>query len=160
MRRLSPLSGAPAAPQDAHSAPGHAHSAPRRARSAPRMLEVLECRRFLATHIINGTAADDTWQISAAAGQVTLNGITTNNPSITDVQVNGLGGFDTLIINSGSIPILFNGGEDGDLLNVPSGQLASVTGAVTFNGNAGGDTLRIDALPGVGINGSGSFTFN
>ncbi len=142
-----------------------AQSAPRRttrdsAQILRAALEPLEQRYLLATHVINGTPADDTWVINAAPGQVVNNGVTTNDASITDVQVNAFGGSDTLILNSASIPVVFNGGDDGDLLNISGGQLASLTAAVTFNGNAGGDTLRIDALPSVGISGSANLTFH
>ena len=67
--------------------------------------ESLETRRLLSTYVINGTAAADSWTISADAGQITVNGATSSVPSLTDVQVNGLDGDDTLFVTHTSVPV-------------------------------------------------------
>src|SRR5207237_2390072 len=71
---------------------------------------------------------------------VSVNGQTTNNPSITDVQVNGFDGSDTITVSVATIPVVFNGGNGDDWLIVSDGNLGGVTAQVTYNGGAGYDT--------------------
>src|SRR5687768_9846789 len=88
-------------------------------------VEPLESRTLLSTYVINGGAGTDIWHIEVRPGQVFVAGQTINNPAITDVQVNGFGGDDVLVINHASIPVAFNGGAESDLLSLTSGFLTA-----------------------------------
>jgi hypothetical protein len=104
--------------------------------------EACERRILLSTFTINGTNAADTWQLSADAGVVTVDGVTTTNASITDVQVNGLDGNDTLFVIHANIPVVFNGGNhDDQLFASPAVGLMTqeVHTTLTFNGGPGND---------------------
>jgi hypothetical protein len=74
------------------------------------MIDSLEARTMLSTYVITGTEGPDNWTVAVAPGAVLVNSLQFNNPNITDVQFNGLGGNDTLTLTHASIPVAFNSG--------------------------------------------------
>jgi hypothetical protein len=95
--------------------------------------------------VLNGTAGPDTWTVTADAGNnsVIVNGTPVVQSNITDVQVNGSDGDDTLTVAHSTIPITFNGGNNNDKLKVGAGLMTQeVTANITFTGGAGTDTIE------------------
>jgi hypothetical protein len=107
------------------------------------MFETLESRTLLSTYLINGTSGNDHWFIDCSPGVVRFNGTQINNPSITDVQINGFDGQDSVVIQSAGIPVVFNGGNQDDWISLTSGNLTQITSTLTFNGAAGFDYVEV-----------------
>jgi len=63
---------------------------------------------------------------------------------VTDIQVNGLDGADSLVIYNSWRPIVFNGGNGNDTLTLTGGDLGHITAQVTFNGGAGTDAASLN----------------
>ncbi|HEY7087589.1 MAG TPA: hypothetical protein VH518_05830 [Tepidisphaeraceae bacterium] len=107
-------------------------------------LEFLETRTLLSTYVINGTSGPDTWHIEADAGSIFIAGQgTISVPGLTDVQVNGFDGSDELTIGHSTVPVVFNGGNQDDDLELTSGLLSSqVLSTITFNGQGSDNTVH------------------
>src|SRR5436190_12826019 len=97
--------------------------------------ELLESRRLLSTYFINGSAGNDSVSIEddSSAG-LYVNGSFVPSSGVTDIQVNGLDGADSLVIYNAWRPIIFNGGNNNDTLTLTGGDLGHITAQVTFNG--------------------------
>src|SRR2546421_10038390 len=119
---------------------------PSRARA---FCEALEFRRMLSkTLVINGTSGADTWGIDAHAGTYVVNGSSTFDPLVTDIQVNGFDNFDLLIIDRTDVPVVFNGGNGDDWLDLSdnvgnhTADISGITAPVTMNGGPGSDLAQ------------------
>jgi hypothetical protein len=114
----------------------------RRTCPAQRPIESLEPRRLLSTYVINGSAGNDTWSIETLPGKVFVNGTTFNVPGVTDVQVNGFDGADSVLTTHADLPIVFNGGNGDDNIQVHSGFMsAQINARITFKGDGGFDQV-------------------
>ena len=107
------------------------------------VIEPLERRTLLSTYVINGGAGNDHWFIDCSPGVVRFNGTQINNPAITDVQINGFDGRDSVVIQSAGIPVVFNGGNHDDWISLTSGNLTPITSTLTFNGAGGYDYVEV-----------------
>ena len=95
--------------------------------------------------MINGTSGADSWLVDFHAGVYTVNGSSSFDPLITDVQVNGFDNIDFLDVLRTDVPVVFNGGNGGDLLDLSSFSTANISGVtapVTYNGGAGTDAAQ------------------
>ena len=110
--------------------------------------EPLESRRLL-TFTVNGTAAGDLIEMSVGLGliTVTVNGLPSIALDLTEstVVINGLGGNDTIKINStGDNSVAVSGGADDDTVTLAedSGVISAIAAPVSADGGAGYNVIR------------------
>src|SRR5437762_7834780 len=106
--------------------------------------ELLESRRLLSTYFINGSAGNDSWSIDGDSHSIYVNGSQIASSGVTDIQVNGFDGADSLVIYGTAVPVVFNGGNNNDTLTLTGGDLGHITAQVTFNGGAGTDAASLN----------------
>ena len=80
------------------------------------------------TLVYDGTAGDDTFNVAAATGAVTLNRqLTVSTPGVANLTLNGLGGNDTFVLH-GSLPYTATTVSGDSIMD-----LSGATGPVTVN---------------------------
>lgn len=111
-----------------------------------RVCEPLETRLMYITYQVDGTSAADSISISISGNSIisVVNGVSDSGSDIINntIEINGLGGNDTIsITETGSNTVIVNGGNGDDTINVGNGanNLDVVDGQVSINGDAGED---------------------
>jgi Ca2+-binding RTX toxin-like protein len=82
------------------------------------MIESLEPRRLFAAIVVNGTPIADNINVTDLAGpatQITINNVVSLVADGTSIEVNGLGGNDTMVVNA-ILPTLMRGGDGNDYM--------------------------------------------